>query len=208
MTLQNRVLPTGEIVAEPFRGTLMGNRGCLHDAARRLGRARWRHRNWITCRLSFKGRRRTLMVPGRYTELFFLDEATALAVGHRPCAECRREDYLRFRAAWENAFGDRPSAAELDRTLHADRLDGVTGGGQRRHEVSARDLPDGAMALIEGRPMLVWAGALRPWHRDGYRAALALPRGAITVLTPAATLAVLRAGYSPIPHPSLENSAP
>ena len=96
MPLQNRVTPGGEIIADPARGTLMGNRGILHDAGQRLGVARWRHPHWIYCRLSFKGRRRAVMAPGRYTELFFLDEASALAAGHRPCYECRREDFLRF----------------------------------------------------------------------------------------------------------------
>jgi hypothetical protein len=108
MPLQNRVIPSGEIISDPSRAAkFMGNRGILHDDERRLGRARWRHRAWIVCALSFNGRRRTLMAPGSYTELFFLDEAVAFAAGHRPCGECRREAYLRFLEGW----GERDSAA-------------------------------------------------------------------------------------------------
>ncbi|MGB8623555.1 MAG: hypothetical protein WCD16_12105, partial [Paracoccaceae bacterium] len=105
MPLQNRVLPTGEIVVHPARADFMGNRGILHGGNRQLGTARWRHKTWITCLLSFKGRKRVPMTPGRYTELFFLDEAVALAAGHRPCAECRRADFLRYRDAWQAATG-------------------------------------------------------------------------------------------------------
>lgn len=102
---QNRVLPTGEVVAIPDRGLFMGNRGILHDTEGRLGGARWKHPHWITCRLTINGRKRTLMAPGRYTELFFLDEAVACAAGHRPCAECRRAEWLTFRAIWAGIFG-------------------------------------------------------------------------------------------------------
>ncbi|MDB5560081.1 MAG: hypothetical protein JWQ36_3015, partial [Enterovirga sp.] len=116
MPRQNRVLPTGEIVALPFRGAFMGNRGILHDEAGRLGRARWRHPHWIICRLAFKGRRRAIMAPRRYTELFFPDEAVALAAGHRPCAECRRDAFGAYRSALARAEGGPAhSAASLDR---------------------------------------------------------------------------------------------
>ena len=123
MPLQNRVTPAGEIIADPARGTLMGNRGILHDAQQRLGAARWRHRHWIYCRLAFKGRWREVMAPSRYTELFFLDEATALAAGHRPCCECQREDFRRFQAAWQQAFGHAASAGAIDRALHEARVE-------------------------------------------------------------------------------------
>ena len=124
MPLQNRVTPRGDIVATPARGTLTGNRGILHDAGRQLGAARWRHHRWICCRLDFKGRRRAVMAPGRYTELFFLDEATALAAGHRPCWECRREAFQDFQSAWRCAFGgaDDVGAAAMDRILHRARV--------------------------------------------------------------------------------------
>jgi hypothetical protein len=147
MPLQNRVTPTGEIIADPARGTLMGNRGILHDADRRLGSARWRHPHWICCRLRFKGRRREVMAPRRYTELFFLDEATALAAGHRPCAECRREDFRRFQAAWRDAVGAEIAAAAIDRALHAARIDPQT-RRQTRFEAALADLPDGAFVLL------------------------------------------------------------
>ena len=125
MPLQNRVTPTGEIVADLGRGLLMGNRGCLHGPDRRLGVARWRSKLWICCVLDWKGVRRDPMPPGRWTALFFLDEATALAAGHRPCAYCRRADFVAFAEAWRGAhrLAQRPHAAEIDARLHAERVD-------------------------------------------------------------------------------------
>ena len=198
MARQNRVWPTGEIVAHPARGMFMGNRGCLHDAAGHLCAARWRHRAWITCALSFKGRKRELMAPGRYTELFFMDEAVACAAGHRPCAECRRAAWRGFAAAWASAFGAM-RAAEIDRALHAARLEGRS---QRRHMAEAATLPEGAMALIGGTLHLIRPGQAQPWGPDGYGQAAPLPRGPVTVLTPAPIIAVLRAGWRPVLHPS------
>lgn len=197
--LQNRVTPWGAIVADPARGLFMGNRGCLHDAAQRLGQTRWRHRAWICCLTAFRNRRRPLMAPARYTELFFLDEATAVAAGHRPCAECRRADYTRFGTAWAAAFDARPDAAGIDRALHESRLAGRV---QRRHVAGAGDLPEGAMVWRDAAALLVSRGALWPWTPQGYGAPVALPRGSVEVLTPAVTLAVLRAGYAPVLHPS------
>jgi len=110
MPLRNRVTPFGDLVAVPDRGALMGNRGVLHDDERRIVRFS-QGRRWIACLTDVKGRRRPLMTPGRYTELFFLDEATALAAGHRPCWECRRADALRFRDAWARAAGADPATA-------------------------------------------------------------------------------------------------
>src|SRR5690348_4015861 len=125
VTLQNRVLPTGEIVADPARGLLMGNRGCLHRPDRHLAGVRWRSKLWICCTLTWRGVRRDPMPPGRWTALFFLDEATALAAGHRPCAYCRRADYLAYARAWGRATGmpDRPYAAEMDAALHGQRVE-------------------------------------------------------------------------------------
>ncbi|MDV7144802.1 hypothetical protein R3X27_19145 [Tropicimonas sp. TH_r6] len=200
MTRQNRVLPTGEFTAHPARGLFMGNRGILHGATGQLGPARWRHRNWICCRLAFKGRKRTLMHPGRYTELFFLDEAVALAAGHRPCAECRRADYLSFRAAWQASLGPPGCAADLDRALHAARV--TRNRRQVRHEAAARALPDGAIFLWKERPMLALGDAALPFTPDGYESARERPGGSVTVLTPAPTLAVLCAGFRPVLHPS------
>ena len=128
VALQNRVTPAGDIIATPARGEMMGNRGgALHDGARTLGVSRWRTKAWITCRLEFKGRHRQVMTPRRYTELFFLDEATALAAGHRPCGECRRADFNRFVACWLRAnrpdhSGPRPPIAIVDRQLHQERV--------------------------------------------------------------------------------------
>jgi hypothetical protein len=202
VTRQNRVLPTGEIAALPFRGAWMGNRGILHDAAGQPGPARWRHKNWICCKLAFKGRKRPLMAPHSYTELFFYDEPQALAAGHRPCAECRREDYNRFRGIWERLFGPADAKA-IDAALHKARLAGRP-AQQCRHQAPSPDLPDGAMILTEGQPALIWQGALHPWTPDhGYGPARPVPDGPATVLTPAPLVAILAAGYRPLPHPGL-----
>jgi hypothetical protein len=183
--LQNRVTPFGEIVADPARGAMFGNRGgCLHDGEKRLGRRRWASRAWICCVLEFKGRRRALMQPNRYTELFFLDEATAFAAGHRPCFECRRADALRFR----DAFGAR-RADEMDRPLHGERLG-------PKPEVAISELPEGAMVARDGAAWLVWRGALRRWSFTGYREARPLD-GRATLLTPRSTVAAFRRGYRP-----------
>jgi hypothetical protein len=197
MTRQNRVLPSGEIVALPFRGAWMGNRGILHDGDGRLGRARWRHPHWIICRLAFKGRHRPVMAPRGYTELFFFDEAVALAAGHRPCAECRRDSFNAYRAAWAKTHGcPRPSALEMDRALHTARIDRRT-GAQATTRGALALLPDGAFVRAEGgEPYLLWRGAAYPYLGDGY----GTPRHpqtavCVEVLTPAPTLAALRGGY-------------
>lgn len=200
MTLQNRVQADGEIVASDWRGEWMGNRGILHDDERRRGRARWRHNNWVCCALSFKERKRVLMAPGKYTELFFFDEAQALAAGHRPCAECRRADYTRFRSAWENGLGP-ADAKGMDKALHAARV--RRNGSQIRLSLPAQELPHGTMILRQTGPALLWQGALHGWTPAGYGAPEPLPADTLTVLTPAPTLAVLRAGYRPRPHASL-----
>jgi len=201
VTRQNRVSPTGEIVALEERGTLTGNRGCLHDTEGRLGVSRWRHPHWISCELSWQGIRRPIMAPNRWTELFFLDEAVALAVGHRPCALCRRSDWLAFRAAWADAFGTLPAAPEIDRILHAARVDSRS-RRQLRHAAAAQELPEGTFILHGGTPALVTGSGLRPWWPGGYGPALPVPRDRVTVLTPAPMVAVLMAGYRPRLHSS------
>jgi hypothetical protein len=155
VALQNRVTPAGEIVADPARGLFMGNRGILHDDAQRLGRVRWRHKSWITCLLDFKGRQRTIMSPRRYTELFFLDEAVALAAGHRPCAECRRCRFSAFLDAWVAGTGHDvppPKAPALDAALHAARLEPGT-RRQRTYQVELAALPDGVFIRLEDAPL-------------------------------------------------------
>lgn len=198
MPLQNRVTPNGDIVFSSARGTLMGNRGCLHDAARTLGRRRWTTRSWVICLLSFGGRRRELMRPGYYTELFFLDEATALAAGHRPCAECQREAWRRFAACWVAGAGLDPRsvrAADLDRSLHAARVDRRR--GKLTYPARFGDLPDGAMVVAGEGTFLKWQGAARPWSLEGYGPAVALAaEREVTVLTPRPTVDALRMGYA------------
>jgi hypothetical protein len=194
MPLQNRVQPDGEIIAHPARGRYMGNRGILHDDRQGLGRARWRHKAWVTCVLAFKGRKRPLMAPNRYTELFFHDEAVALAAGHRPCAECRRSDYTRFR----EAAGITGPIGDFDTTLHRHRAR-VRPARQHRVPHAVDDLPDGAFVLLDtGAPALVWQDALWPFAPDGYAAPVARPRGAtLMLLTPLPLVTALREGYRP-----------
>ena len=203
MPLQNRVLPTGEIVTDPGRGLMMGNRGCLHGQRQELGTARWRSQLWICCVLDWRGRRRDPMPPGRWTALFFLDEATALAAGHRPCAYCRRGDYTDFTAAWQAAegLGGRPLARELDAVLHAERV-----GAQRRQRTwtaPSGGLPDGVMIRAGGRLGLYLGGGLRPWSWDGYGAAVPVSASAeVEVLTPPSISRAIAAGYRPLVHPT------
>jgi hypothetical protein len=203
LPLQNRVTPEGRIVAEPARGTMMGNRGgAFHNPDKTLAKRRWKTKAWICCVLRFKGRRREVMAPNRYTELFFLDEATALSAGHRPCFECRRHDALRFAELWRTTHGlqQRPRVADMDKVLHAERTR-ANGEVPRRR---ATELPDGAFVAWEGRPHLVLAGRLRPWTLDGYGRSIDPPDTQVELLTPPAIVAVLSAGYQPILHPSAQ----
>ena len=198
---QNRVLPTGGIVADPARGLFMGNRGILHDESGQLGASRWKHPHWVCCRLEFKGRRRPVMAPGAYTELFFLDEAVALAAGHRPCAECRRAAFEAYRDAWELAFGTRPKAGEIDRVLHDDRV--LRNRRQIRHDQAFGDLPAGAFFLFGDAPLLKTDAGALAFSPEGYRPATTPDAdGIVSVLTPRASVAVLAAGYRPELHPT------
>ena len=205
MTLQNRVLPTGEIRAIPARGTFTGNRGVLHDDQRRLGTARWRHKAWITCALQFKDFHRVPMTPGRWTELFFLDEAVALAAGHRPCAYCRRPAFTAWREAWTKATGTRAFAPDMDACLHKARV--RRDRSQVRHAAVADSLPEGAFLLWQDRPHLVTARGIHPYSPLGYGAPLTRPEGTVTVLTPEPTIAVLRHGFRPELHQSATGPA-
>ncbi|MDR6292075.1 MULTISPECIES: hypothetical protein [Inquilinus] len=207
MTRCNRVTPFGEIVADPARGAMLGNRGVLHDADGRIRRP-WSTTRWICCRLQFKGRWRQVMTPNRWTHLFFLDEAVAIAAGHRPCAECRREAYNAWRAAWARAEGlaALPSAEAMDRVMHPARIDPAT---RRQRTVShpIATLPDAAIVALPDDPggaWLVLGGTLRRWDMAGYGAARPRPAsGRVGLLTPLPSVAVLAAGYRPELHPSL-----
>lgn len=202
MPRRNRVSPFGTLEAVAARGTLMGNRGDLHDREGRIARA-WKARAWIACLLDYKGWRATFDRPGRWTPLFFTDEATALAAGHRPCALCRRVDYRRFVEAWRSAHEipaeARLTAAEIDAVLHRARL---AQGRQATHAARLGDLPDGTFLAdpeAPARALLLWQGALFPWRWAGYgppEPAVADRR--VTVLTPAPTVGALRAGYRPL----------
>lgn len=210
MPLQNRVTPEGKIIATAHRGLLMGNRGgAFHGADKSIGGRRWASRQWIACVLEFKDRHREVMQPNRYTELFFLDEATALAAGHRPCFECRRTDADRFAELWTKTHGgeERARAPAMDEVLHAERVD----RDRRKVTFVARrgNIPSGAFVRYaqdgaHGRPYLVIGDRLLAWEPVGYTA-LVSP-SAITeeveVLTPASIVAVLSAGYRPMLHPS------
>ena len=201
-------------MATSARGTLMGNRGRLHDDERRIVRSVvGGYRAWVTCVLSFKGRRRRVMTPGRYTELFFLDEATALAAGHRPCGECRRADFLRFKQAWARGNPGRGVTATariglLDLELHHDRL--APDRHPRTFESDMARLPDGVFlaGADPGAALLVWRGSLWTWSPAGYvRARARVPRGTVTVLTPRSTVNAIAAGYVPMVHPSAGSGA-
>lgn len=201
MPRQNRVTPFGEIVAVPERGTFFGNRGVLHDDEGSFRRA-WQVKRWLLCLLEFKGRRRQIMKPGHYTELFFLDEATGLAAGHRPCAECRRERYRAFLAAWPAGC---LSATDLDEQLHAERLN--ADGYKRCFEANLDVLPGGVFVVLRGRAWLLWKGRLLVWSPGGYRDRLSRPKGEqVAVLTPRSTVEAIRAGYVPEVHCSAEPS--
>jgi hypothetical protein len=202
MPLQNRVDPFGELIATPARGTLFGNRGGrFHTDVQTLTRRRWASRQWICCVLEFKGRRRNVW--GRfYTELFFLDEVTALAAGHRPCFECRRKEAEDFAGRWQTAFRlrARAHAPAMDAALHAERLDGRA---KRTHRRKLDGLPDGAMIASDGAAWAVHGASLLRWTPTGYSGRNRRPRGTmVDVLTPPAIVAVLAAGYRPHWHPT------
>ena len=202
MPLQNRVLPTGQIVADPNRGTLTGNRGIIHGPDRKLSTKRWTHHAWISCVLDWQGRRRDVMSGRKWTELFFLDEAVALAAGHRPCGYCRRADYAAFKMAWERAFDGPVSAKGMDRVLHPARVAPRT-REQVTFQASARNLPDGAMYMLRGATYLRFGDQAFEFDPSGYSAPRLLHQGTVDVLTPKPIVEVLRAGYRPRLHPTV-----
>ncbi len=208
MPRQNRLTPLGDIIATPKRGTFMGNRGILHDAEGHIKRA-WQLKRWIVCVLEFRGRKRQVMTPGRYTELFFLDEATALAAGHRPCAECRHARFLAFCNAWKMAHpaedgASRPTADEIDDRLQIERI----ASDRSKHSfVAALDeLPDGAFVTVATwgeEAYLVQGDQLLAWTPGSYGERRRRPKGeTVKVLTPQSTVGAIQAGYVPVIHPS------
>ena len=201
MPRQNRVTPYGALIAVPDRGMFWGNRGVLHDPQGRLVRYS-RGRAWAICVLDYKGRRRQQWAPGRLTELFFLDEATGLAAGHRPCGECRYRDYQAFKRAWAAAHGGGPHGVQaIDERLHADRL--ARPGVRRTYQAPLAGLPEGTMVEAADAPFLVYGGRLLAWTPGGYLdRPPPEPAATVTVITPRATVAVLAAGYRPVIHPT------
>ena len=189
--------PFGELVAHPARGLVYGNRGCLHDGSGRI-RRQWAVRRWIACRLEFKGwHRGPLLQPGKFTELFFLDEATAFAAGHRPCALCRREDYVRFGEMWASSHGGRAGADAIDEVLHGERVD-VETRTRRLHRVALDDLPQGAFVVENEAAWLVCGSELLRWTPAGYTDREPRHTGATSLLTPPSLVDVFRAGWEPV----------
>ncbi len=207
--LQNRVTPLGELVADPARGLVYGNRGCLHDETGCI-RRRYNGKRWIACRLQFRGwHRRPLLQPGRFTELFFLDEATAFAAGHRPCALCRRADYDRLAAIWRELHPGSNGADAIDGQLHAERVAPAT-REQLHHDAPLDGLPDGAFILLESDPWLVLGARLLRWTAAGYAEHEPRPAGLqARLITPPSLVAVLGAGWQPLVpllHPSAKTN--
>jgi hypothetical protein len=201
MPLQNRVTPSGDIIATPHRGMFTGNRGIIHDPATKTLTRRWSSPAWLTCVCEFRGRRREVMGGRSWTELFFLDEATAFSAGHRPCFFCRRDDANRFRGCWE--AGNKLTgvhAPDIDSVLHRERLDGRN---KRLHALPMplQKLPDGAMVQAGGHSYLIAQGRLLPWSPAGYCEASNVIEDA-KLLTPPSTLRAFIAGYRPVLHPS------
>jgi hypothetical protein len=209
MPLQNRVTPFGNLIAVPDRGTFMGNRGILHDAQRQIVREFKSYKAWIICLTEFKGRKRELMQPGLYTELFFLDEATALAAGHRPCGECRRVAFRQFKEVWlagnpEAGLDATSKIRMIDNILHRERL--TADGKKNTYQATIRELPDGVFASRgDGdAAFLLWHGKLHRWTPTGYRESLLVdPDELVDVLTPRSIVNAIGASFRPVFHSSL-----
>jgi hypothetical protein len=207
MPLQNRVDPWGRLHAVSSKGSLLGNRGILHNANREII-APWKHKAWVTCALTFGNRRREIFSKGSYSELFFLDEATALAAGHRPCAECRRDRFNEFKSAWltgnsEALTGKKQSITEIDRIMHAERA--VAGGGKRTYQAELGTLPSGVIVCIDDHAYLLWGQQLLLWSFDGYHASTieAVSAQMATVLTPRSVVNAITKGFEPRVHGSV-----
>ena len=209
MPRQNRVDPWGQLNAVTAKGALLGNRGILHNDQEQII-TQWRSKAWLTCQIQFMERKSTVFEPNSYSQLFFVDEATAFAAGHRPCAECRRERFNEFKAAWIEANreliqGENPTIADIDKVIHAER---VTEEKRKRTFVAQLgSLPAGAMIDVDGTPLLVWRGKLLPWSFDGYgKSQASLPSStSVQVLTPASVVRVFASGFTPQVHLSAFN---
>lgn len=196
---QNRVTPSGQLISTPARGTLMGNRGVIHNELQQITHA-FKHKAWISCVLEFKDRKRKVMTPGRWTELFFLDEATAFAAGHRPCFECRREDAMKFKSCWikgnpQYHFNMKTSVREIDEVIHRERID--NGKNKVTWQTSATGLPDGTFVLLNGESYLINKNQLYHWTPFGYDQVIAIPISILTVLTPKSIVKAFSNGYLP-----------
>jgi len=202
MCLQNRMTPFGELIATPARGLFMGNRGILHNEHGDLTNKRWTHKSWVTCTLNEKGYKRTPKArkPNEYTELFFLDEATALAAGHRPCGQCRRKDFVRFVECWiaGNEQPEETTIKQIDTQLHAERVSTQT------YSALIDELPNGVFVTLEAEPetaWLLWNGELLKWEANGYSERRKKIDGtSVTLLTPLSTVNAIAAGYTPHVH--------
>jgi hypothetical protein len=196
---QNRINPNGNIIQTSARGAWMGNRGVLHDKDKTILRP-FKHKAWIICVLEFKGRHREIMAPNRWTELFFMDEATAFAAGHRPCFECRRENANRFKLAWlkgnpQYGFDQKTSINKIDEVIHQERIDKK--GQKVTYEATVEYLPNGTFIEYNGEPFLISASQRYLWTPSGYKKPQKLSAGKVTVLTPASIVNAFKAGYDP-----------
>lgn len=202
MPLQNRVDPRGNLIFTAARGAWLGNRGILHNEQKQILRP-WQHKSWVICQLQFKSRQRRVFGPNTYSELFFIDEATAFAAGHRPCGECRRERYNEFKAAWSAANGKAiVTIAEIDRQLHKERA--VRGGGKVTYAARFGDLPAGSFIELDDKPYLLWNNDALAWSPEGYASDLRQPDAneRVTVLTPLSIVRMFIHGFIPEVHKS------
>lgn len=195
---QNRVTPFGEIIKTPARGSLMGNRGVIHNDSGEIKQS-FKLKAWITCLLQFKGRKFKIMAPKRWTALFFLDEATAFAAGHRPCNECRRNDFIRFKSLWikgnpQYGFTMKTKISEIDTILHHERID--ANKEKVTFEMNVSEIPDGTFVSINSIPYLFYESRLHEWTPFGYKNSIPLPPASgLTILTPKSFVKMFRAGY-------------
>ncbi|MGN6534025.1 MAG: hypothetical protein ACTHK0_19955 [Ginsengibacter sp.] len=198
--MQNRVNPFGEIIETKARGAWMGNRGRIHNEKKEIISS-YKLNAWLICKLNFRGRKRQIMAPDRYTELFFLDEATAFAAGHRPCFECRREDFNRFKNLWILAnpqyhFKDKTSIRDIDKILHCERIN--KDGSKKTFEVDINNLPDGTFISIDKKAYLFYKKQLHLWSPSGYeKQSISTIMGKVQVLTPLSVVNTFLAGYAP-----------